>query len=264
MVRDRTVMVRLNDEEHERLSAAASSEGATLAGYLRMSGHRLMPAEPTSNHPGEPDNLDAWAEARRRAVEGDGGFNPDGLHAWAQRLIRKRMDGDPSLSRSEAELAVSEQDLRHMSKHDRSNLLEVLRNRYEFLSGQAQEAATGIPRAYTRDEQERLGYEMSAASNAARDAGEEYRLLLSRSLENAHPELAALHDAYEEADARSAAARTVADDLMYAASDAFYAWDSCLRELSKAAYPEPLITTMGGASSQGLSEATYPEPREVE
>ena len=72
-------MVRLNDEEHDRLSAAASSEGATLAGYLRTSGHRLMPVEPASNHPGEPDNLDAWAE----------------------RLIRKRMDGDPSLSRSE-------------------------------------------------------------------------------------------------------------------------------------------------------------------
>ena len=76
--------------------------------------------------------------------------------------------------------------------------------------------------------------------------------------------LAALHDAHEEAHARSAVARTVADDLMYTASDAFYAWDSCLRGLSKAAYPEPLIVELGGASPQGLSEAAYPEPREVE
>ena len=36
-------MVRLTDEEHERLSETASSQGATLAGYLRTAGHQQPP-----------------------------------------------------------------------------------------------------------------------------------------------------------------------------------------------------------------------------
>ena len=44
MTRNKTVMVRLTDEEHEHLSEAAVNQGATLAGYLRTAGHQQVTA----------------------------------------------------------------------------------------------------------------------------------------------------------------------------------------------------------------------------
>ena len=42
MTRNKTVMVRLSDEEHQRLSVVASGQGATLAGYLRAAAHQQL------------------------------------------------------------------------------------------------------------------------------------------------------------------------------------------------------------------------------
>ena len=42
MTRNKTVMVRLSDEEHQRLSVVASGQGATLAGYLRAAAHHQL------------------------------------------------------------------------------------------------------------------------------------------------------------------------------------------------------------------------------
>ena len=44
MTRNKTVMVRLSDEEHQRLSVVASGQGATLAGYLRAAAHQQLAA----------------------------------------------------------------------------------------------------------------------------------------------------------------------------------------------------------------------------
>ena len=44
MTRNKNVMVRLSDEEHQRLSVAASGQGATLAGYLRAAAHQQLAA----------------------------------------------------------------------------------------------------------------------------------------------------------------------------------------------------------------------------
>ena len=58
-------MVRLSEEEHERLSAAASNQGATLAGYLRTAGHHQQTARPEdaravpANDPTVPDSPNA-------------------------------------------------------------------------------------------------------------------------------------------------------------------------------------------------------------
>ena len=38
------MMVRLSDEEHQRLSVVASGQGATLAGYLRAAAHQQLAA----------------------------------------------------------------------------------------------------------------------------------------------------------------------------------------------------------------------------
>ena len=44
MTRNKNVMVRLSDEEHQRLSVAANGQGATLAGYLRAAAHQQLAA----------------------------------------------------------------------------------------------------------------------------------------------------------------------------------------------------------------------------
>ncbi|MXZ65331.1 MAG: NYN domain-containing protein [Acidimicrobiaceae bacterium] len=56
-------MVRLSEEEHERLSHAATTQGATLAGFLRTSGHQQLAAEhaAVSFLPSLPDQIPSQA-----------------------------------------------------------------------------------------------------------------------------------------------------------------------------------------------------------
>lgn len=77
---------------------------------------------------------------------------------------------------------------------------------------------------------------MGEAGNAYGAAVRDYRTLLSRSLEDTHPELRTLRVAYEQADDTAAVARTEAAELTYAASDAFHAWDDTLSQIAGDAY----------------------------
>ena len=69
----------------------------------------------------------------------------------------------------------------------------------------------------------------NAVSDESSETLDDYRRVLSLVLETGLPELKSLRCAYEEADERAAAARLVADDLMYTASDAYYKWAGALR-----------------------------------
>ena len=74
MTRKKTVMVRLSDEEHERLSEAATGQGATLAGYLRAAARQQWDAgtAPATYHPAQQPPTSQQQPARSLAVLVDG------------------------------------------------------------------------------------------------------------------------------------------------------------------------------------------------
>ena len=70
MTRKKTVMVRLSDEEHERLSVLASGQGATLAGYLRAAAGQQLAAGagPAQHHATQQPLISQRQPARVLAV----------------------------------------------------------------------------------------------------------------------------------------------------------------------------------------------------